>query len=382
MELDPPLEDSIGKLRPVLDNIEERINQYIPLDPKSKATNLFVSQLTRDHLRKTLSFFLATSKDQNPVPFQRLGTGTLNTLVFALLSAIAELKKDNVIFAMEEPEIAVSPHTQRRIVNYLLNSTSQSFITSHSPYIIEMFTPEQIKILRKDDNAIVSSTTVTLESGLKAKLFKKRIRHSIAEAILGQAVIVGEGLCEHQVLLASAEIMEESNPDYCPLDLSGVTVFDADGDGNVKGYGAFFKSLGLRTFAYYDKMNRTSDQITELESNFEINMQTDYMGIDTLLATEIPSEIQWEYLRELSASGGLASEPALPTYRPSDDELRILTIKILKNKKGEGRASELIRHCSIEQLPVSITSFLSKVYLLFPKPRPIAPVDFIDDESI
>ena len=38
-------------------------------------------------------------------------------MVLALLSFIAELKPDTVIFAMEEPEIALPPHTQKRIVN-------------------------------------------------------------------------------------------------------------------------------------------------------------------------------------------------------------------------------------------------------------------------
>ena len=39
-------------------------------------------------------------------------------MVFSLLTFIAELKS-NVIFAMEEPEIAIPPHTQRRIVQFL-----------------------------------------------------------------------------------------------------------------------------------------------------------------------------------------------------------------------------------------------------------------------
>lgn len=382
MELDPPLEDSVGELRPILDNIEARINQYIPLDPKDKATNLFVSQLTREHLRKTLSFFLSTSKDQNPVPFQKLGTGTLNTLVFALLSAIADLKKDNVIFAMEEPEIAVSPHTQRRVVNYLLGSTSQSFITSHSPYVIERFTPEQIKILKKDNDAKVTSTTVALGTTLKAKTFKKRIRHSIAEAILGQAVIVGEGLCEYQVLVASAEIMELTDENNYPLDLSGVTIFDAEGDGYVKDYGAFFKSLGLKTFAFYDKLGRTPTQIIELEAAFDINKQTDYTGIETLLATEIPFDVQWLYLTDLSTAGVLTSEHiTIPAIRPSDAEIKQLTINVLAKKKGESRVVELIKHCTVAQLPVSVTDFLSQVYTAYPKPETVGPIDFEEDNE-
>ena len=38
-----------------------------------------------------------------------------NVLVFALLGAIGDVK-DNVVFAMEEPEIALPPHTQRVVI--------------------------------------------------------------------------------------------------------------------------------------------------------------------------------------------------------------------------------------------------------------------------
>jgi putative ATP-dependent endonuclease of the OLD family len=143
-DLDPPIGNDAEQLTPVLASIEQRLAEYIPLMAPGDATRLFVSQLTREHLRKTLAFFLSTNRGQVPVPFQESGTGTLNTLVLALLSFIADAKPQNVIFAMEEPEIALPPHTQRRIANYLLTRTSQCFVTSHSPYVIERFEPAQI----------------------------------------------------------------------------------------------------------------------------------------------------------------------------------------------------------------------------------------------
>jgi putative ATP-dependent endonuclease of OLD family len=138
---DLDIEKDAAELEPVLTAIEERLSSYVPASKVGRKTKLYVSQLTREHLRKTMAFFLAMREDQEPVPFQQAGTGTLNTLVLALLSFIAELKPDSVIFAMEEPEVAVQPHTQRRIADYLLLHTKQVFVTSHSPYVIERFTP-------------------------------------------------------------------------------------------------------------------------------------------------------------------------------------------------------------------------------------------------
>ncbi|MFB6871769.1 hypothetical protein [Streptomyces sp. NPDC056323] len=66
-----------------------------------------MSELTREHLREVLRLFISTQPGPHAVPFNRLSTGSLNLLVFALLTYIAELKADkSVIFAMEEPEIA------------------------------------------------------------------------------------------------------------------------------------------------------------------------------------------------------------------------------------------------------------------------------------
>jgi putative ATP-dependent endonuclease of OLD family len=212
-ELEPPIDEGSTALAPLLANIEKRVAQYVSVQAEGRATQLFVSQLTREHLRETISFFLKTCGGQEPVPFQEAGTGTLSILVLALLTFIADLKKDNVIFAMEEPEIALPPHTQRRIANYLLENTTQCLVTSHSPYVIERFDPAQIQVLRKDDNGKLTSIPVPGSSVLKGKTYRKHARRGLAEAMLGRGVIVGEGITEKDALLATAEKMEEAQPE-------------------------------------------------------------------------------------------------------------------------------------------------------------------------
>src|ERR1043166_153255 len=211
--LDPPIEQGASTLAPVLKTIEARLAEYIPMSKPGDATRLFVSQLTREHLRKTLSFFISIAEDQEPVPFQKVGTGTLNTLVLALLSFIAELKEENVIFAMEEPEIALPPHTQRRIANYLLTKTTQCFVTSHSPYVIECFDPDQNMVLRRDDQGRVDAKKVIVGAGVKARTYRRYLRRGFAEAMLGSGVIVAEGVTEQLVLQAAAEILESADAD-------------------------------------------------------------------------------------------------------------------------------------------------------------------------
>ncbi|MDP1323888.1 ATP-dependent endonuclease, partial [Klebsiella pneumoniae] len=70
------IEQDATHLQPVLQSIEARLGKYIATDVPGRTTKLHVSQLTREHLRKTMAFFLAISQDQQPVPFQQVGTGT------------------------------------------------------------------------------------------------------------------------------------------------------------------------------------------------------------------------------------------------------------------------------------------------------------------
>jgi putative ATP-dependent endonuclease of the OLD family len=371
--LDPPIEEGATKLSPVLKVIEERLAEYIHLSKPGEATRLFVSQLTREHLRKTLSFFLSMSVDQKPVPFHEAGTGTLNTLVLALLSFIAELKEENVLFAMEEPEIALPPHTQRRIASYLLNKTTQCFVTSHSPYVIESFEPQQIIILRRDERATVTGKKIILDEQIKAKTYRRYVRRGFAEAMLGRGVIVAEGVTEQLTIQAVAEKMEADSEDRYPLDLAGVTIFCADGDGSMPEFGRFFVSLDLSTFAFLDKRNRQQKEKDGLaQAGFQIFNETNYEGMEALLAAETPLDRQWKYLEELRDSG-LAPKILFPAERPADDVIRGFTKQALTDSKGWGRAADLIEHCETTELPLSITAFLEQIYALFPRPKPATP---------
>lgn len=373
--LTPPIDEGATNLAPVLKNIEKRLGQYIPLTGEGRATKLFVSQLMREHLRKTVSFFLRTSEGEESVPFQKAGTGTLNTLVFALLSLIADLHKDTVIFAMEEPEIALPPHTQRRIANYLLTSVKQCFVTSHSPYVIERFQPNQIQILRKDTDSILTSTQLIVGPTLKGKTYRKYARRGLAEAMLGRGVIMCEGVTEKDIVLAAAEKMEEANPESCyPIDLSGVSVLSVDGDGSLPEFGAFFSALQITTYAFFDHKIRTVVEKQKLTESFHHLHETAYAGSELMLVEEIPTQRLWELLVQLRDSGEKPNL-ALPADVAMVDEVKALAKSVLEKDKGSGYAGQLIGLCGSHELPSSVTKLLNMVYANFKKPDPVPPID-------
>jgi putative ATP-dependent endonuclease of OLD family len=366
--LHPSIDEDAGEIAPVLEEIETRLGEYVPIAGEERATRLFVSQLTREHLRKTISFFLKVGEGEIAVPFQEAGTGTLNTLVLALLTFIADERKDNVIFAMEEPEIALPPHAQRRIVNYLLTRTAQCFVTSHSPYVVERFEPKGILRLTRGDCGSVVGTPVGLPASMKAKTYRSQLRRAIAESMLGRGVIVGEGVTEQYALSAAAKKMEEANGDLFPLDLAGVTIVNTEGDGNLDAMGGFFQSLDIQAFAFYDRKKRTPEEIAKIKANFTLAQEIPQKGAEALMAEETPASRQWELLERVREEDADRSF-GIPSQRPSDQDVRGLTLATLKGLKGDGGAARLIGLCSAEELPRTITAFLKQIYARFPKPR-------------
>ena len=269
---------------------------------------------------------------------------------------------------MEEPEIALPPHTQRRIAKYLLTETTQCFVTSHSPYIIERFDPNQIYVLSRDESANVKTTVVAL-GPLKPKMYRKHSRRGLAEAMLGRGVIVAEGISEQCTLRAVADKLEAGGGCY-PLDLSGVTIFPVEGDGSLASFGAFFKALGLKTYAFFDKKQRTIKEDIKLTESFDLPNETAYSGIEQLLTAEVPVSRQWEFLEAVRQSGE-CGHIVIPSKRPADNKISEIATSVLKGKKGHGYTADLIELCGTTELPSSITTFLAKVFADFPESQHI-----------
>lgn len=363
--------DDAVELDDILQEIETRLGRYIPTNAGGRATKLHVSQLTREHLRKTMSFFIAMSKGQEHVPFQQAGTGTLNTLVLALLSFLADLKDSSIIFAMEEPEIAVPPHTQRRIADYLLQNTTQAFVTSHSPYVIERFEPSQTLVLARDEHATLTSKRVSDASGLKDQDYKRFARRGLTECMLGKGVIVVEGVTELYALPVIARQLEQA----CglliqPLDISGVAFYDADGEGNMVKFGTFFKELGLKTFSFYDYLARTPEDKKKLTDAYDIDGEHIYGGFEDMLVAEVPAPRLWTFLEELRDSGD-NGKFIIPAQRPVDEVVKQLARTALGGKKGAGWGARLLEQCPIEDLPKTAINFLLQVYGVFPPPATV-----------
>jgi putative ATP-dependent endonuclease of OLD family len=363
-DLDPSVGD-IEQLKDIRTQVRERMGQFVNLAPGDNSTGFFASDLTRDHLREVVRLFIATGPSDHPVPFSRQGTGSLNLLVFALLTIIADLKgKKAVIFAMEEPEIALPPHTQRRVTRHVLREMGQAIVTSHSPYVIEQFDPEEVVMLHRQTEGALIGTPIDT-SGVKPKTYRTE-RRQFAEAILSKAVIVVEGSTEASLLPAVSAVLERSRKGkYTHLDLAGVSIYEADGDGDVPRFGPLFRALGKVPFGFIDKQATLfSAEATEKLASYQQHWESPEKGIEKLLTEQMPIEVLRRFLDAVSARPDYPTEKA--PYGPStpDEKIRAVAFDALRARKGEahGYAAMLIEHCHSEaELPEFFRSSLLSI---------------------
>jgi putative ATP-dependent endonuclease of OLD family len=98
-------------------------------------------------------------------------------------------------------------------------------------------------------------------TGLKENDYKRYSRRGLSECMLGRAVIIVEGATEFHALPVLARCLEAQDATLNPLDLAGVTIFDAESDGPIPKFAKFFQALGLKTFGFYDlKIRMAADK--------------------------------------------------------------------------------------------------------------------------
>jgi putative ATP-dependent endonuclease of OLD family len=338
-----------------------RVRKFLAVPDEDSAIGVRPSDLTREHLREVLRMFIATQPGTYPVPFGRLSTGALNVLVFALLTYIADLRgPGSVIFAMEEPEIALPPHAQRRMVDFVTRTMGQAIVTSHSPYVIERFGPDEIVVLCRDDKGTLTSCPIDLGDDVKPRKYREQ-RRQFAEAVLANAVLVVEGGTEVATYLAVADVLDDDPATgYQHPDLAGLTVFDAGGDTRVPLYGPVFAALGKTVFGAHDTPNTplTADQQT-MAASFAIHLDIGYSGIEELLVTEISPAILRRFLTIAAGRSDYPQHLGQLSAGATDQQAADLAMRVLEARKGtQTLAPLLISQCGPADLPATLAKLM------------------------
>ena len=327
----------------ILKSIDTELRKYVP---KEWGTNprLKVSNLTREHLRKVTTAFIETGEGDHVAPFYSQGTGTINMIVLAMLSQIAE-SKQNVIFAMEEPETAIPPYAQKRIVHEIRSLASQAIFTSHSPYVIEEFTLKETIVLGHDSGAKLQQRKIELPDNLRLKTYRQEFRTRFCEGLLSRRVLIAEGVTEATAFPAVCRRLAEINPDkYKPLEALGICILDAGGDSKIAGVAKMFRKLGKRIYALCDKQEEGSK--ASIEAQVDFLLMHDEKSIEKLVINNTTDEALIRFANSLDWPQHIEHSDLDSIQKTKDD----LT-KYFKWSKGDESISDFLVQCSENEIP-------------------------------
>ncbi|AGA76727.1 ATP-dependent nuclease [Echinicola vietnamensis] len=327
----------------ILESIETAIKKFVPKE-WGITPHLKVSNLTREHIRKIITAFIATGSGEHAAPFYRQGTGTINILVLAMLSQIAE-EKQNVIFAMEEPEIAIPPYTQKHIIHEIKKLSSQSLFSTHSPYVIEEFHLSQTIILSRDDRGILKQSEVKLPDGIKLKTYRQEFRQKFSEGLLARRIIIAEGHTETASLPAVARRLSELNPDkYSSLEALGVCIIDAGSESKITALAKLYGSLGKRVFALCDKQSNEAKKL--IEDNVEKLFMHSEKGFENLVLKNTTIEAMERFCELIDWPSHIIEKHPEPK-----NDIEHALLKYFLWAKGNWGIADFLSQCKESEIP-------------------------------
>lgn len=327
----------------VLDSINASLKKYVPKEWGIQP-HLKVSNLTRDHLRKVITAFIATGDGDHAAPFYRQGTGTLNMLVLAMLSQIAE-DKQNVIFAMEEPETAIPPYAQKRIIHEVRKLSAQTIFTSHSPYVLEEFQNEETIVLRREAHGALSQAEITLPESVKLKRYRQEFRTRFCEGLLARRILIAEGATETQSFPVVCRRLAEIDPGkYASLEALGICIIDAGTDTQIADLATLYKSLGKRVFGLCDNQDATAEKA--IAAKVEVLFMHDEHGFEDLVLKNTTEDALKRYAAAVTWPQHLQHKHPNP-----EDNIYTALGDLFKWGKANWIAADFLAQCTEAEIP-------------------------------
>ena len=348
----------------ILVSVQNSLSNIVSFESADKP-QIRVSNLTREHLRKILTVFMGSGAfcedgAEYMTPYYHQGTGTVNTLVLSLLSMIAEMK-ENVIFAMEEPEIALPPHVQKRVVLSVIEKSTQALFTSHSPYVLEEFSPNDILTISKSDGILIA-TPAGKPPAVKDKAYRQELRKRFCESLLARRVLIVEGKTEYDVYISAARKLQEIHPNKnYSFELLGIAVVNAETDSQVEALGQYYKGLKKTVYAVFDKQEATVSE--KIRSIVDYPYEANEHGIENVVIKGVDASTLLSYGLEITSSG--IWPDFLLEKMPHDgmtvDEIQNAMFCYFKHNKGNGSLADFVCYCKEEGMPQFIKNVIYQI---------------------
>lgn len=251
----------------LIEEMEQQVNDLLQLRKDTNRKIVFeLSDLGHYNLMNILRAFIALENQDQEYPVATQGTGAKQILVLTALRMLAK-RRQRSILAVEEPEAGLHPHMQRAIVDELIHSSSQIFITTHSIHVAQIAERDNIFSLMVNDREThkIIPNIPLVSHGCSADTIKAvnqlNAKHptEILDAIFAPIILLVEGQDDRQaiptLLRKLSRIPGATNKS---LDALGIAILPCDSKEKIPKVAPFFKTqLDRQVFAIVDNEKST-----------------------------------------------------------------------------------------------------------------------------
>jgi len=344
----------------IVEDFRSELERYLPFPGTGSEIRFDVTNLTRVGVREATQAFV--NRHDLKLPVEAYGAGTRSVAALASLTLFAR-KREHALLAIEEPETFLYPASQRAVVREIRDLASQLFLTTHSPYVLDLFEPDEIGVLNisTDGAGEVRRPTV---AGVKAhSRYYRVLRSGLSEAILSPRAILVEGESDAPIFRGFAEISRMVCPgDAVDLDRLGAAVVECQGVGEIAEVSSFLEQVGVGCFTVHDSLSDDAE-LEKLKTVSGPVFDTGYKGIEELLASELPDLVLRQLLAWAQAQTGLKKVPELDAAAADPNQIKEGTKRLLSgNKRVPALYTHLLATCEGEAVcPTTLCSMFRSI---------------------
>jgi putative ATP-dependent endonuclease of the OLD family len=257
------------------DSFDKNINSYLE-DVENKIKN-FVKEQTGLDVRLGLSIIDPTMvlKDLRPrtshlagfeVDVDNEGAGIQSSVAIAIARTYAEIVKQPLVLAIEEPELYLHPHGCRhfyKILRDLSLNGVQVFYTTHERCFINIADFESVYLVKKESGTTKVHFGRGRISDIETIKIASKFDEELSEVFFAEKVVLVEGPDDK---IACTMALEQLSVE---INKNNISIIDCGGNTGIKPMAEILKKFDIDIIAVLDEdpgNQSTQERVTEIKS--------------------------------------------------------------------------------------------------------------------